>query len=116
MSEKGMNDREIILADMKVYGSQGSWDWEADYRFAQAIGAKETAEIYRMLLKSRSPFCHLIWIQRQNDGVRKRRLRALRSLVKAGLVESWWRGTGIGGFSEFGVRKVKSYHLRKGTQ
>lgn len=108
-----MKDWQIILKDMRErHVGQSSWDWEADYRFAKAIGAIYEIEILESLLKSTTVFaiqiaCHKKFITK----LKNRRLRALRCLVKQGLVDSWWRGTGYGGYSEFGARRIKTYHL-----
>lgn len=109
-----MKDWQIILEDMrKTRVGQSSWDWEADYRFAKAIDAKDEIEILESLLKSTTVFaiqigCHRRFITKLKD----RRLRALRNLEKQGIVYSGWIGTGSGGLNEFGTRRIKSWHLR----
>jgi hypothetical protein len=108
-------DEQIILDDMRGDNptrSQSAWDWEADYRFAKAIGAKHEIEILAALLKSAALFTVQIAVHKVHiTKVKQRRLRALRNLEKRGLVESHWIGTGPGGYSEFGVRRNKGWWI-----
>lgn len=108
-----MKDEEIILKDMQENGiGQSSWDWEADYHFAEAINAEEERDILSQLLKSATVVVIQIAIHKKFiTKLKNRRLRALRKLEKQGVIESWWRGTGERGYSEFGVNRVKTWHL-----
>ncbi len=110
-------DAAFILRDMRTngFGSQGSWDWPADLRFAEHMGDRDAIDLYRDILKSHAPFPFQIAAQKRVDHVRRRRLRALRLLVKQGHVEAWWLGAGVGGHTEFGVRRLRAYAL-KGSQ
>ena len=106
-----MNDSEFLLADLKNYLTQSSWDWCADERFAEHIGYKDYSTIVDCL-NSGAPgplrrAVSLTWKKPVTD----RRLRVLRKLVGSGLVESYWVGTGRGGKSEFGVSRIRSYGL-----
>ena len=109
-----MKDWQIILKDMKeTKTGQSSWDWPADYRFAKAVGAKDEIEILKSLLRSTTVFpiqiaCHRNFITK----LKRRRLRALKNLEGQGIVYSGWVGTGPGGLSEFGARRIKSWHLQ----
>lgn len=115
MGNTNMTDEQIILKDMRErHGGQNSWDWEADYHFAKAIGAKDEIELLSALLKSVAVFVIQVSIHKKYiTKLKKRRLAALRQLEKQGLVESWWLGTGFGGYSEFGVRRVKTWRLKE---
>lgn len=109
-----MTDEQIILKDMKsVQMGQNSWDWQADYRFAKAINADDSIiKLFRALLKSSAPFALQIAIHKKfMTKIKNRRLKALRNLAKQGIVETFWIGTGYGGYSEFGVRRIKTWRL-----
>ncbi len=108
-----MKDWQIILKSMEETRlGQSSWDWEADYRFAIAINAKNEIEILENLLKSDAPFPVQIAVHKGCIGkLKNRRLKALRNLTKQGLINSHWLGTGYGGYSEFGIRRIKTWYL-----
>ena len=110
-----MTDCQIILKDMKeTKTGQASWDWEADLRFAKSVKGENEVEILNLLMNSHTVFPILISTHKEFiTKLKNRRLRALRKLEQQGLVYSGWRGTGEGGFSEFGTRRVKSWHLIK---
>ena len=107
-------DEEIILKDMKdIKLGQSSWDWQADYRFAKAIKSEHEIDILEMLLKSNAPFPHQIAVHKKHiSKLKNRRLRALRRLEKQKYLKSLWIGTGYGGRSDFGVNRIKTWHLR----
>lgn len=109
-----MTDTEIVYQDMRKHGSQGAWDWEADLRFARAIGASaDLIQDCQSLLKSQAPFPLLIAFHRQiiRQPITLRRGRALRKLVRSGKAKSYWLGTGPYGRVEFGVNRVRHYEL-----
>jgi hypothetical protein len=109
-----MTDEQIILKDIKEISPHGqnSWDWPADYRFAKEVGTENEIEILKALLKSNAPFAHQIAIHKLHiTKLKNRRLKALRNLQKQGIIESWWIGTGFGGKNEFGVSRIKTWHL-----
>ena len=108
-----MTDAEIILCDMNEFGGQSSFDWESDYRFAKALGDARAIEVYHRLLNSHSPSPVQCAVQRSVDHIRRRRLRALRMLVKQGAIESQWLGTGHGGRTVFGVGRMRTYHIKE---
>jgi hypothetical protein len=110
-----MKDEQIILRDMEQTGlGQSSWDWNADYRFAKAIKATYETEILKSLLRSTAVFPIQIAVHKKFiNKLKNRRLAALRQLQRQGIVYSAWIGTGHGGYSEFGVRRIKAWHLRK---
>ncbi len=111
----------FLLKDIEKHGgSQSSWDWEADARFAKRFVA-DAVEDVMALLKSESPFPiqisgHRVLIYRK---VTVKRLRGLRGLVKKGLVASHWYGLGAGGVNTFGVGRTRGYilcRLQKGRR
>ena len=113
--KKIMKDWQVILNDMKnTRLGQSSWDWEADYRFALAVDANDEAEILSSLFNATTVFPIQIAIHKRFIGkLKNRRLRALRNLQRQGLVGSRWLGTGYGGYSEFGARRIKTWWLIK---
>lgn len=108
-------DAHLVLADLQAHdGLTASWDWEADVRFARAAGfAPELVEVLEEWLRAdtRLPGVLLIYYQVVRPRVTRRRLRALRQLVAAGLVRSSWCGTGECGQTDFGVNRMRSYCL-----
>lgn len=109
-------DIQIVLNDLRRHElghGQSSWDWEADFRFAKEVGTKDEIEILQALLKSSAVFAHQIAVHKAR--IRKlaqRRIRALRKLYKMGLVDAFWLGTGHGGYSEFGIRRIRTWILK----
>ena len=99
------------LKDLDKYIIQGSWDWEADYRFALAFGTSEEIKAIQDLNDSSSvaAFRVKFWELYVKKKITSKRLRALRSLVNQKLIKSWWIGTGPGGASEFGVNRTRAY-------
>jgi hypothetical protein len=91
---------------------QSSWDWTADKRFAEFLGDVAMCEALRVLIESsavstiRASY-HDAYIRPLTE----RRLRALRSLVREGLVMAYWQGAGAGWRSEFGVGRFRVYVL-----
>lgn len=108
-----MTDIEIVTADMQKHGDHGAWDWEADLRFAQAIGDDEAVRDCANLLRSNAPYALQIMAHRVVIAPRItwRRVRALRQLVRGGKARSFWLGTGPRGRTEFGVNRVRHYRL-----
>lgn len=108
------SDAKLILADMRNGHPHGAWDWEADARFARDVNDVDAIKFFRELLRSHAPHVHQIAAHKVlGKPIKERRLRAVRQLVKAGYVDSWWLGTGPGGMSEFGVKRNRYYVLRK---
>lgn len=107
-----MKDTDILYHDLEQHGSQGSWDWEADLRFAQAIGDKEAVDDLKKCLRSSAVFALLISAQRGLVGhITRRRVRALQQLVRDGKAKAYWLGTGAYGKTEFGTNRVRHYEL-----
>lgn len=105
-----MTKEEFILSDLEKYGSQSSWDWEADYRFAQQF-YPEHEELIRKITYGGAPAGIRInaHFHTAANKVKQNRLAVLRMLVKKGFVVSYWNGTGEGGALLFGVNRVKVY-------
>lgn len=110
-----MVDTDIILSLLRTQRSiQSSWDWEADLWFAEAIHDQTAVECLRDVMKSLAPFPIRDAVRKHTtEHVRLRRLRALRKLVKRGVVESYWHGTGEG--SLLGVNRIRTYALIEKT-
>ena len=105
-----MSILDSLVNDLKQHGGQSSWDWEADARFAEIIGDFESAKIlWGVVHSSTMVFRQLTIVQK--TGITKKRLRALRRLVKLGLVESSWESLGAGGRNIFGVGRLRGYNL-----
>ena len=74
-------------------GTQSSWDWDADYRFAEYVGDPEIVALIKKEGRSMAPG-PLLWMHHEAafGKIHKRRLRALRYLKKIGLLERWYSG------------------------
>lgn len=108
-------DAAFVLSDLKKNGSQDSWDWSADGRFAVYCGDVELAGLIVHLMDSSSVSAirmgiHSLMIRKP---ITERRLRALRALVKRGKVKACWLGTGAGALSSFGTNRTRQYRLSK---
>lgn len=108
-SESLSPDEQFLLEDIIEHHGQSSWDWGADRRFAEHIGADYS--VIDAAMASCAPFAFRVAAARSWKSLTARRLRGLRSLVKRGKVESYWLGTGSGGATDFGVRRVREYCL-----
>lgn len=109
-----MTDVEIVYQDMQQHGGQAAWDWQADLRFAWAVGAKaDVIQDIQTALNSTAPFALRIMAYRQliHKTITQRRVRALRELVKQGNARASWCGTGPQGVTDFGVNRVRHYDL-----
>jgi hypothetical protein len=105
-----LEDEESFLIDeLKSDRMQSSWDWESDLRFAERFDMD--CELLREAIDSSAPLKFRYMSANFNKTIKQRRLSALRRLVKKGVVRAWWSGTGVGGASEFGVGRVRSYSL-----
>jgi hypothetical protein len=105
-------DAKFLKADMRKHGAQASWNWEADLRFAEFIDDAIAVDCLKTLLGSAAPFplqiaSHRACVTR----TKRRRLRALRFMKDIGIVETGWIGTGEGGATEFGPRRIRYYGL-----
>ena len=104
-------DADIVLDILRMHdqGITSSWDWEMDLKFAEKIGDDVAVDFIKGLrgsvLSIRDHDCYI------RSRITDRRLRALRKLVKKGLVESHWVGTGWGGRSDTGVNRLRGYML-----
>ena len=102
---------DIVLDILRTHdqGITSSWDWGMDLKFAREIGNEEAVDILKSLGASvLSIRDHDYYIK---PVVTTRRLRALRKLVGAGLVRSYWVGTGYGGKADYGVVRLRGYML-----
>lgn len=109
-----MNDISAALVAFKN-SLQGSWDWEADALFAECADNIDPELIKLMrdvafgggfgMGRVRT---HDVFLRHK---ITKRRLAALRKLIKSGDVTADWAGTGPGGASELGTRRVRMYTL-----
>lgn len=106
-----MNDVDIVLSHLKDFGPQGSWHWDADARFARAIGDHGAAGVIEDAYSHAYLLTYQLAAMYSVRHIKRRRLRALRKLVKQGLVKAHWRGTGPGGATEFGTNRVRQYGL-----
>lgn len=107
-----MKDSEIVYQDLQQHGDQASWDWQADLRFAWAIGASaELIQDIQKLLNSTAPYALRIMAHREliYRPITARRVRALRKLVKLGRARASWCGTGPQGVIDFGVGRTRRY-------
>lgn len=107
-----MKDGEFVLSDIKKNGSQSSWDWDADLRFACHLGLTE--EIQHLRAANEGNFlpnrlAHFEMVRRK---ITQRRLRVLRKLVHEGRVTSEWRGTGLFGKTDCGINRARAYFLK----
>ena len=108
------NDRlRWLLQDLRDNGSQGSWDWEADARFADALGLSEVAADASACCTSPSTSfarynAHRMLVYRQAT---QPRLRLLRRAIRMGYIKAYWQGTGPGGANLFSVTRVRGYKL-----
>lgn len=105
-----MNALQFLLDDLKKHGVQMSWDWEADLRFAEAIGDKQSSEILWLVVNGGAPTA-VKWSHVQRTGIPQKRMRYLRQLVKRGDVISYWSGSEEGGKCQFGVNRFRNYAL-----
>lgn len=109
-----MTDTQLVLKDMQNKGPQGSWDWEADHRFAKAVGdltaVSDLERIMACELDAAAFIGHKRLVRKR---ITERRLRALRKLVAQGTVYADWRGTGPGGKNRFGVNRCRAYFLKE---
>ena len=105
-----MKDRLIsLLKDIEENGEQTSWDWMSDYRYAKIIGDEESETIILKALNSHSTvYAKLNAVLL--TGIPSKRMRDLRELVKLGYLKSCWVGSGEGGYSELGVRRLRAYY------
>jgi hypothetical protein len=109
-----VSDKDLLLADLHSHGMQSSTDWEADERFARALGMVELADLVSKMIRSDAPW-PVKWSYHRTlvrPTITERRMRALYALVKAGAVESWWMRGGEGSRTEHGAPRFRCYDLR----
>jgi len=109
---------EFLYGELKAGKRHGSWDWEADERFAEFMVAngdldKGVLEIIQKVSSGEAMWVVRVqfWRHTWKKSVTNKRLRHLRRLVKMGVVYSQWIGTGEGGNNFIGVNRVKDYRL-----
>lgn len=110
---KLVKDALFLLQDLQENGPQESWDWPADERFARcAMQDAAVADLLHACIESHTVVPVLIdTVRIYADHVRRRRLRALRFLIKQGKVKAQWAGTGERGVHNFGVNRARDYRL-----
>lgn len=109
-----LEDQKFILSELKKYGGQNSWDYQADLRFAMNVGDKRAVDVLSEIMDPNisSVFGIVKAVHKLEIGhIKRRRLRALNNLKRRGLVISGWVGTGWGGTSDFGVNRTREYWL-----
>ena len=106
-----MSDEESLLSELSQ-GGQDSWDWGADLRFARHLNDTDAIEVLEGIVKSKAPMGIILAVHHVCAGhIKRRRLRALRVLVREGQAKSGWLGVGEGGRCLFGVNRVRTYAL-----
>jgi len=103
-------DINWALDDLKKHGHQSSIDWDADYRFAEYL---KDPIACRYIRDNMNGYGSTSIVRNWNGWTRltQRRLGALRVLIKRGLVDAAWMGTGDFGLKDYGVRRTRSYQL-----
>ena len=103
------DEENFLIEQLQGNRVQSSWDWESDLSFAERFGMD--CEMLREAIDSAAPLKFRWAAANYNTKIKIRRLNALRRLVKKGIVEAWWSGTGFGGVNEFGVNRARLYAL-----
>lgn len=111
MSDLLSADEKFLLSDLKENHAQGSWDWPADERFAEHLGC-DSEYLMSETINSVAVAPIRAAVATTWKKVTQRRLRALRGLVRKGLAESYWMGTGWGGKTDFGITRVRMYDVK----
>lgn len=106
-----MTKEEFLIKDIGENGSQSSWDWQADLRFAKFFFPEEHADIAAIIHSSTVYSSRIAAHEVLAKKTKSSRIATLRRLIKKGLIESSWMGTGEGGKNLFGVNRVRSYYL-----
>jgi hypothetical protein len=107
-----MTPEEFLLADLAGHEFVFSWDWQADLRFARFLGETKIVESIEAAMASHAPWPNLFdFYQTIVKPVTQRRLRVLRSLVKAGKAEAEWVSSGECGRANYGVTRFRAYRL-----
>jgi hypothetical protein len=121
-----VNDRDILLADLQTGNTQSSIDMESLFRFARATLADEHVMLYLRFLCNGHQMPTIDWgsyarlygvqeplrVARRAESLDRRRKRALAQLVRDGICEAWWVGTGEFGRNDVGVNRVRCWGLR----
>ena len=112
-----MTGRDIMLDLLREAPGMTttSWDWQMDLKFAERIGDERSTEVLNLLMNATAPHPIQIsvWEREIRWKITQRRLRALRKLVKEGLVASEWGGTGPAGVTDFGVNRTRVYMMKE---
>jgi hypothetical protein len=103
-------DSQWALKDLREHTMQSSIDWQADLRFARHLNDPEAVA---HLEEAANPKRIQLSKWEGWDRLTKRRLKALRCLVNAGLAVAEWRGTGDWGLHLHGARRARCYELNK---
>lgn len=103
--------RDFLIAEL-LKESQGSWDIEADGRFADFLGHPSADIIGRSWEIGLTHFVFQSWSRAGGCQVKRLRLKRLNELINQGLVVAEWRGTGTGGKTEWNVGRVRAYFLK----
>ena len=111
-----MNRQQFLLNDLKINGTQSSWDWEADFRYACEFYPNDI-ERAKMIVYGGAPAgVRMSEHDRAMRHIKLSRLRALRALESKGLITSYWTGTGEGGRNFTGVCRERAYKIKTSTQ
>ena len=106
--------KSFLIEDLKKFYTHQSWDWEADFRFAQkAYNDIDIINDFEHLLNSGTIWPRLIQFHKiRFSFIKRKRISLLNELKKENKVESCWSGTGFGGKSYFGVNRVRTWMLK----
>lgn len=106
--------QDFLMTDLKENGSQSSWDFQADLRFAKFLKEEEAVADLERILFSSAPLALILDAHSALIGkVKNKRLAGLRELVSMGEAESFWMGLGQGSMNQFGAKRVRCYSLRE---
>ena len=105
---------QFVLEDLQTGNTHSSWDWPADLRFAKHFSYSDAVEVLEKMMQSDAPLAclcasHDIVVK----PIKKKRLAAVRELVRHGYVDVYWETSGEGGATLYGVNRFRCYLLRK---
>lgn len=105
------NEARFMSDYLRKNLSCSSWDFEADYSFANAFGTEDERSIIHDAMGSSAPFSHIlaVWESCWKKAITERRLKALRELVQHGFASASWTGLGDGSYNAFGRSRVRTY-------
>lgn len=102
---------KFLTEDMKAHiNMTTSWDWDADYRFAEKFYDDATIKAILLTKGNVNNVRGVDLFMAVAKRVHKKRLHTLRKMEEKGLVKTGWVGNGVGS-STFGVTKSRLYEL-----